>query len=247
MENQIEPLARMIVERPLSNIPSNTVTLRDIEEQVMTFLMFMDDEDETVQELEECTPQEFQEPLPNASEENNEERRRLVEFKGNFNNTKRKRLLYCGKVEIIFSSIFALINLMFSFKELKLYPLEVETLKRKQKRSENDENRRHRQKKAPTADGRVTYHQRQMAFLFTNTNEKLHFDWGVNSGFDLVFGSVRGLHCTWSVPRTRASFDGVDVSDSGEWIHLKRGVDRGGCGQLVYVDTASCSAVGSAA
>ncbi|KAI5658068.1 hypothetical protein M9H77_26861 [Catharanthus roseus] len=27
----------------------------------------------------------------------------------------------------------------------------------------------------------------------------------------------------------RASSDGVDVSYSGEWIHLKRGVDRGGC------------------
>ncbi|KAI5654398.1 hypothetical protein M9H77_31585 [Catharanthus roseus] len=54
----------------------------------------------------------------------------------------------------------------------------------------------------------------------------------VNSGYDLVFGSIRGLHCKWLVPRTRASSDGVDVSDSGEWIHLKRGVDRGGCGPI---------------
>ncbi|KAI5667215.1 hypothetical protein M9H77_17068 [Catharanthus roseus] len=34
----------------------------------------------------------------------------------------------------------------------------------------------------------------------------------------------------WLIPRTRASSDGVDVLDSGEWIHLKRGVDRRGCG-----------------
>ncbi|KAI5659870.1 hypothetical protein M9H77_28663 [Catharanthus roseus] len=57
-------------------------------------------------------------------------------------------------------------------------------------------------------------------------------DQGVNSGYDLVFGSVRGLQCTWLVPRTRASSDGVDDSDSGEWIHLKRGVDHGGCGPI---------------
>ncbi|KAI5674160.1 hypothetical protein M9H77_14524 [Catharanthus roseus] len=35
-----------------------------------------------------------------------------------------------------------------------------------------------------------------------------------------------------SVPRTRASSDGVDDSDSGEWIYLKRGVDREGCGPI---------------
>ncbi|KAI5653594.1 hypothetical protein M9H77_30781 [Catharanthus roseus] len=29
-----------------------------------------------------------------------------------------------------------------------------------------------------------------------------------------------------------ASSDGVDDLDSGEWIHLKRGVDRGGCGPI---------------
>ncbi|KAI5683410.1 hypothetical protein M9H77_04638 [Catharanthus roseus] len=52
------------------------------------------------------------------------------------------------------------------------------------------------------------------------------------SGYDLVFGSVRGLHCTWLVPRMRASSDGVDDLDSGEWIHLKRGVDRRGCGPI---------------
>ncbi|KAI5675568.1 hypothetical protein M9H77_06518 [Catharanthus roseus] len=55
---------------------------------------------------------------------------------------------------------------------------------------------------------------------------------GVNSSYDLVFGSVRGLHCTWLVPSTRASSDSVDDSDPGEWIHLKRGIDRGGCGPI---------------
>ncbi|KAI5668386.1 hypothetical protein M9H77_18239 [Catharanthus roseus] len=45
---------------------SNTVTLQDVEEKVMTFPMFMDDEDETTQEPEESTPK-FQEPLPNTS------------------------------------------------------------------------------------------------------------------------------------------------------------------------------------
>ncbi|KAI5656858.1 hypothetical protein M9H77_25651 [Catharanthus roseus] len=72
-----------------------------------------------------------------------------------------------------------------------------------------------------------------MAFLFTNTYEKKpHSDQGVNSSYDLVFGSVRGLHCTWLVPRTRASSNGLDVSDSGEWIHLKRGLYRGVCGPI---------------
>ncbi|KAI5677535.1 hypothetical protein M9H77_08485 [Catharanthus roseus] len=46
------------------------------------------------------------------------------------------------------------------------------------------------------------------------------------------YRSVRGLHCTWLVPRTRATSNGVDVSDSGEWIHLKRGVDCRGCGPM---------------
>ncbi|KAI5681607.1 hypothetical protein M9H77_02835 [Catharanthus roseus] len=71
-----------------------------------------------------------------------------------------------------------------------------------------------------------------MVVLLTNTYEKPHSDQGINSSYDLVFGSVRGLHCTWLVPRTRASSDGVDDSDSREWIHLKRGVDRGGCGLI---------------
>ncbi|KAI5677776.1 hypothetical protein M9H77_08726 [Catharanthus roseus] len=54
----------------------------------------------------------------------------------------------------------------------------------------------------------------------------------VNSGYDHVFESVRRLYCTWLVPSTRASSDGVDDSDLGEWIHLKRGIDRRGCGLI---------------
>ncbi|KAI5666728.1 hypothetical protein M9H77_16581 [Catharanthus roseus] len=47
---------------------------------------------------------------------------------------------------------------------------------------------------------------------------------GYGSSYDLVFGSVRGLHCTWLVSHTRASSNGMDDLDSGEWIHLKRGI-----------------------
>ncbi|KAI5668255.1 hypothetical protein M9H77_18108 [Catharanthus roseus] len=54
---------------------------------------------------------------------------------------------------------------------------------------------------------------------------KTHSDQGYSSGYDLVLASIRGLHCTWLVPRARAS----SVLDSGEWIHLKRAEDRGGC------------------
>ncbi|KAI5667848.1 hypothetical protein M9H77_17701 [Catharanthus roseus] len=50
MENQIELLARMFVEKSLNNAPSNTVTLQDVEEQ----------------EPKESTPQGFQEPLSNT-------------------------------------------------------------------------------------------------------------------------------------------------------------------------------------
>ncbi|KAI5666734.1 hypothetical protein M9H77_16587 [Catharanthus roseus] len=39
---------------------------------------------------------------------------------------------------------------------------------------------------------------------------------------DLAVHSLRGLHCTWLVPHTKASSDGVDNSDLGEWIYLKR-------------------------
>ncbi|KAI5676797.1 hypothetical protein M9H77_07747 [Catharanthus roseus] len=55
MENHIKVIAKRIVQEPLSHIPSNKVTLWDVEEQVMTFPMFMDDDDEIAQELEEFT------------------------------------------------------------------------------------------------------------------------------------------------------------------------------------------------
>ncbi|KAI5668781.1 hypothetical protein M9H77_18634 [Catharanthus roseus] len=48
-----------------------------------------------------------------------------------------------------------------------------------------------------------------MAFLFTNTYEKPHSDQGVNSADDLVFGSIRGLHCTWLVSHTSTSSNGL--------------------------------------
>ncbi|KAI5664398.1 hypothetical protein M9H77_23721 [Catharanthus roseus] len=197
MEIQIELLAKMIIEKLPGNAPNNTITLHDVEEQVMKFPMFMDDENETAQEQEESTPQRFQEPLPNTSvlkestkdeylpenksefeegepekeneslleiqkshieerqekkletikknekvnsltnktnfflvknslcvqasrkqpKKNDEERRRLMKFKGNFESAKRKHHLYCGKSRISFSSTLALINLLSSFKE----------------------------------------------------------------------------------------------------------------------------------
>ncbi|KAI5652693.1 hypothetical protein M9H77_29880 [Catharanthus roseus] len=56
---------------------------------------------------------------------------------------------------------------------------------------------------------------------------------GYSSGYNHVFGSVRALHCTCLVPRTKASSNGVDILNSGEWIQLKRGVDRGGCVPII--------------
>ncbi|KAI5676235.1 hypothetical protein M9H77_07185 [Catharanthus roseus] len=55
MENYIELIAKGIVEELVSHITSNTVTLQDVEEQAMTFPMFMDDDGETTQESEEFT------------------------------------------------------------------------------------------------------------------------------------------------------------------------------------------------
>ncbi|KAI5664418.1 hypothetical protein M9H77_23741 [Catharanthus roseus] len=55
MENHIELIAKRIVEEQLSHIPSNMITLRDVEEQVMTFPKFIDDDDEIAQESEEFT------------------------------------------------------------------------------------------------------------------------------------------------------------------------------------------------
>ncbi|KAI5673207.1 hypothetical protein M9H77_13571 [Catharanthus roseus] len=44
--------------------------------------------------------------------------------------------------------------------------------------------------------------------------------------------SIKELHCTWLAPRTRASSNGVDDLDLEEWIHLKRGIDRGERGPI---------------
>ncbi|KAI5658063.1 hypothetical protein M9H77_26856 [Catharanthus roseus] len=55
MENHIKQIPKRIVEEPLSHIPSNMITLQDVEEQVITFLMFMYDDDENAQEPKEFT------------------------------------------------------------------------------------------------------------------------------------------------------------------------------------------------
>ncbi|KAI5675850.1 hypothetical protein M9H77_06800 [Catharanthus roseus] len=49
------------------------------------------------------------------------ERRRLMEFKGNFENAKRKQSLYYGQSKMSFSSSLPFVNLLFSFKELKSF------------------------------------------------------------------------------------------------------------------------------
>ncbi|KAI5677528.1 hypothetical protein M9H77_08478 [Catharanthus roseus] len=54
-------------------------------------------------------------------EENDEERRPLMEFRGNFKNAKRDQSLCYEKAQMSFSSTLTLINLLFSFKELKLF------------------------------------------------------------------------------------------------------------------------------
>ncbi|KAI5671339.1 hypothetical protein M9H77_11703 [Catharanthus roseus] len=156
MESQIEQLARIIIEEPLSNILSNMVTLWDVKEQVIRFSMFMDDKDKIAQEPEFPSPR-FQEPLSSTSvvEEskkhecslenksefgkgepekenkkfeswkqpkgNDEERRRLMKFKGNFKNVEREQSLFYVKARMSFSSSLTLSNLLFSFKELKLF------------------------------------------------------------------------------------------------------------------------------
>ncbi|KAI5668216.1 hypothetical protein M9H77_18069 [Catharanthus roseus] len=43
---------------------------------------------------------------------------------------------------------------------------------------------------------------------------------------------------------SRTSFDDMDILDSGEWIHVKRGQTAEDVAQSVYVDTASCSGGG---
>ncbi|KAI5663394.1 hypothetical protein M9H77_22717 [Catharanthus roseus] len=64
----------------------------------------------------------------------------------------------------------------------------------------------------------------QMAFLFTNTYEKPHSNQGVNSGYDLMFGSGLFRWCG------RFKLGRVDP--------LEEGVDRGGCGPIGGVEAA---------
>ncbi|KAI5682032.1 hypothetical protein M9H77_03260 [Catharanthus roseus] len=59
MENHIELIAKRILEEPLSHIPSNTAPLQDVEEQLITFPMFMDDDDRTAQEPRSPLPKDF--------------------------------------------------------------------------------------------------------------------------------------------------------------------------------------------
>ncbi|KAI5673764.1 hypothetical protein M9H77_14128 [Catharanthus roseus] len=58
----------------------------------------------------------------------------------------------------------------------------------------------------------------------------------------------KGLHCTWLVSRTRASSDSVDGFRLGRVDLLQEGRrTMKGLAQSIYMDTASCSALGSAA
>ncbi|KAI5672246.1 hypothetical protein M9H77_12610 [Catharanthus roseus] len=98
MENHIELLARMIIEIPLSNAPSNTVTLRDVEEQVITFPMFMDDRMKLLKNRRSPLPNYFKnlyriQASREQPKENDEERRHLVEFKSNCKNFTAEKFL----------------------------------------------------------------------------------------------------------------------------------------------------------
>ncbi|KAI5673193.1 hypothetical protein M9H77_13557 [Catharanthus roseus] len=55
---------------------------------------------------------------------------------------------------------------------------------------------------------------------------------GDSSSCDHSTRSAFRLHCTWLVPRTRASSDDVDGFLTLRWIHLKRGVVPGGRGPI---------------
>ncbi|KAI5663092.1 hypothetical protein M9H77_22415 [Catharanthus roseus] len=52
---------------------------------------------------------------------------------------------------------------------------------------------------------------------------KPHSDQGYGSGYDHVFENVRGLHCTWLVPYTRASSNDVDDFRLGSVDPLEEG------------------------
>ncbi|KAI5650270.1 hypothetical protein M9H77_36275 [Catharanthus roseus] len=70
-ENKAKTMKREAIGKSVTPTARGRLTyhyLRDVEEQEMTFPIFMDDEDDTALEPEESTFQQFQEPLPNASE-----------------------------------------------------------------------------------------------------------------------------------------------------------------------------------
>ncbi|KAI5676109.1 hypothetical protein M9H77_07059 [Catharanthus roseus] len=68
---------------------------------------------------------------------------------------------------------------------------------------------------------------------------------GYSSSYDHVFGSVRGLHCTWLVPRTRPSSNGLDGFRLERVDPLEEGRSTvEDLAQSVYVDSTSCFAVG---
>ncbi|KAI5667833.1 hypothetical protein M9H77_17686 [Catharanthus roseus] len=81
--------------------------------------------------------------------------------------------------------------------------------------------------------GVVTRAPGQMAFLFTNTYEKkTPVRPGCQFCLRYYVRKRQRIALYMASPCTRASSYGVEDSDSGEWIHLRRGIDRGGCGPI---------------
>ncbi|KAI5653699.1 hypothetical protein M9H77_30886 [Catharanthus roseus] len=177
MENQIELLARMVIEKPPSNASSNTVTLRNIEEQVMTFPMSMDDDDETAQESEEFASQGFQEPLSNTREveeskkheylpenknesEEGEPEKAKREFNGKSRGSHRRatRNGDRGSMEVNYREFFQ----VFAFEKVpsgsRNDEQEAKTDKSVAKTSKKEAIGK---AAAPTADGKATYHHRE--------------------------------------------------------------------------------------
>ncbi|KAI5649971.1 hypothetical protein M9H77_35976 [Catharanthus roseus] len=133
MESQIKLLTRLIVEEPLSNIPSNTITMQDVKEQMMMFpigvisprsqepLLITTvvekskkveclsenkneyEEDELEKETESCMEKTEIDESWKRPKENDEERRHLMKFKGNFENAKRDQSLCYEKARMSFS------------------------------------------------------------------------------------------------------------------------------------------------
>ncbi|KAI5661181.1 hypothetical protein M9H77_20504 [Catharanthus roseus] len=62
---------------------------------------------------------------------------------------------------------------------------------------------------------------------------------GYSSGCDHVYGSVRGLHCTWLVPHTKASSDDVDSFRLGrvDLLEERRNTVKGVEAMLICLDS----------